>query len=122
MQISVDVHNYMETLVGRVLAEDKYVNHYDNEQLADLACLSLAQLRPIYIRYDIDFLSALPEEKLVILKENAQVAVESAESMIVNDRRRHREDDIPIILGPLRFDDNLELEWFEKPIIETNKS
>ena len=62
------------------------------------------------------------QEEGEILKENAQVAVESAESMIVNDRRRHREDDIPIILGQLRFDDNLELEWFEKPIIETNKS
>lgn len=32
MQISVDVHNYMETLVGRVLAEDFYIEHFSNEQ------------------------------------------------------------------------------------------
>ena len=47
MQISVDVHNYMETLVGHVLAEDSYIEKYDNEQLADLACLALSQLRPV---------------------------------------------------------------------------
>ncbi|MDE1263788.1 MULTISPECIES: late competence development ComFB family protein [Vibrio] len=121
MQISADVHNYMETLVGRVLAEDFYIERFNNEQLADLACLALGQLRPIYIRHDIDFLSALPEERLVELKDNARIAVESAQSLIINDRRQHREDAIPVIVGQLRFDDDIELEWFEKPLIESNK-
>ena len=32
MQISVDVHNYMETLVGAKLAKLEYTEKYDHEQ------------------------------------------------------------------------------------------
>ncbi len=119
MQISVDVHNYMETLVGQVLAQDNYVDNFDNEQLADLACLALSQLRPVYIRHDIDFLSALPEERLVQLKEYAETAVVAAVSMIVDDRRKTRNDDVPVIFSKPVFDDDIELEWFEKPILQS---
>ncbi|TRN22275.1 late competence development ComFB family protein [Vibrio furnissii] len=118
MQISVDVHNYMETLVGQVLAQDQYVDNYSNEQLADLACLALSQIRPIYIRHDVDFLSALPEARLVVLKKRAQTAVQAAESMIVDDRRKNRDDDeIPVVIAQTRFDEDAELEWYEKPIV-----
>ncbi len=78
MQISEDVHNYMETIVGAELAKDEFVSDYSNEQLADLACLALNQLRPVYIRYDIDFLSSLPEERLVSLKKSARTAIPDA--------------------------------------------
>ncbi|AAO07279.1 hypothetical protein VV2_0319 [Vibrio vulnificus CMCP6] len=121
MQISVDVHNYMETLVGQVLAQDEYVSKYTSEQLADLACLALVQLKPVYIRFDIDFLSALPEERVVQFKHNSEVAVKNAESMIVEDRRQHRSDDIPVVFFHVNYDDNAPLEWFEKPILKFNK-
>ncbi|EIT7142713.1 late competence development ComFB family protein [Vibrio vulnificus] len=121
MQISVDVHNYMETLVGQVLAQDEYVSQYTSEQLADLACLALVQLKPVYIRFDIDFLSALPEERLVQFKHNSEVAVKNAESMIVEDRRQHRSDDVPVVFSHVNYDDNAPLEWFEKPILKFNK-
>ncbi|EIY8042371.1 late competence development ComFB family protein [Vibrio vulnificus] len=121
MQISVDVHNYMETLVGQVLAQDEYVGQYTSEQLADLACLALVQLKPVYIRFDIDFLSALPEERLVQFKHNSEVAVKNAESMIVEDRRQHRSDDVPVVFSHVNYDDNAPLEWFEKPILKFNK-
>ena len=121
MRISVDVHNYMETLVGHVLAKNEYIEKYDNEQLADLACLALGQLRPIYIRFDIDFLSALAEEKLVQYKKNSEIAVKNAEVMIQQDRRKNREDDIPVIFAHQSFDDDVELEWFEKPLLKGNK-
>ncbi|HFQ4854524.1 TPA: late competence development ComFB family protein [Vibrio vulnificus] len=121
MQISVDVHNYMETLVGQVLAQDEYVSKYTSEQLADLACLALVQLKPVYIRFDIDFLSALPEERLVQFKHNSEVAVKNAESMIVEDRRQHCSDDIPVVFSHVNYDDNAPLEWFEKPILKFNK-
>jgi hypothetical protein len=121
MQISVDVHNYMETLVGQVLAKPEFVDHFEHEQLADLACLALSQLRPVYIRHDIDFLSALPEERLVTLKTYSQVAVEAAVGMIVDDRRKHRKDEVPVIFSKQRFDDDIELEWFEKPILKKVK-
>ncbi|MCL9779839.1 late competence development ComFB family protein [Vibrio sp. S4M6] len=118
MQISFDVHNYMETLVGHVLADEEYTGKLDHEQIADLACLALSQLRPIYIRHDIDFLSALPEDRLVVLKVAANDAVEAALPMILDDRRQHRDDDIPIIFSHPRVDDDSELEWFEKPLLK----
>lgn len=121
MQISVDVHNYMETLVGQVLAKPEYSEQFDQEQLADLACLALSQLRPVYIRHDIDFLSALPEERLVILKEYAENAVVAAKTMVIDDRRKNRNDEIPIIFSKPKFDDDVELEWFEKPILSKHK-
>ncbi|WP_281630518.1 late competence development ComFB family protein [Vibrio sp. St2] len=117
MQISVDVHNYMETLVGQVLADSQYTDRFDHEQLADLACLALSQLRPVYIRHDIDFLSALSEDRLVVLKRYSETAVEAALTMIVDDRRRNRKDEVPIMFSKPRFDDDTELEWFEKPLV-----
>ncbi|MCG7490480.1 late competence development ComFB family protein [Vibrio sp. Of14-4] len=116
MQISVDVHNYMETLVGQVLADSEYTDRFDHEQLADLACLALGQLRPVYIRYDIDFLSALSEERLVVLKRYSEDAVKASLSMIVEDRRSKRKDEVPVVFSKPKFDDDIELEWFEKPL------
>ncbi|EDL69801.1 late competence development ComFB family protein [Vibrio campbellii] len=120
MQISSDVHNYMETLVGQVLASDQYVDHFDNEQLADIACLALIQLKPVYIRHDIDFLSALPERKLSQFKQSVDVAVENAATMIQEDRRKSRNNDVPVILSHTSYDEDKELDWFEKPILNVN--
>ncbi len=121
MQISVDVHNYMETLVGTKLALLDYTDRFDSEQLADLACIALNQLRPVYIRHDIDFLSALPEEKLVVLNEQVEVALIAAESMIKNDRRT-RDEDLPIVFSqPTRHDDD-DLEWYEIPLLDKKRS
>ena len=122
MQISVDVHNYMETLVGQVLATEEYVSSYTSEQLADLACLALGQLKPIYIRFDIDFLSALPEDKLVLYKRNSEIAVKNAESMIIDDRRRDRNDNMSIIFSQHNFDEDVELQWYEKPLLDPKQS
>ncbi|PWI32354.1 competence protein ComFB [Vibrio albus] len=116
MQISVDVHNYMETLIGAKLAKLEYTNKYTNEQLADLACIALNQLRPVYIRHDIDFLSGLPEEKLLKLQEQAIAALKAAETLIEDDQRKDRNhDDIPVII-PEHSDDE-ELQWYEEPIV-----
>ncbi|MCE0495818.1 late competence development ComFB family protein [Vibrio salinus] len=118
MNISSDVHNYMETIVGQMLAASDFTEKYSEEQLADLACLALSQLRPVYIRYDIDFLSKLPEARAVNFKESAESALAAAESMIQNDRRQNRnEDDVPVIISTTRYKDDIELEWFEKPIV-----
>ncbi|HAS61356.1 MAG TPA: competence protein ComFB [Vibrio sp.] len=118
MQISEDVHNYMENLVGQVLARSEYIEQFDNDQLADLACLALIQLKPVYIRHDIDFLATLSEKRLMMLKEYAETAVSSAKGMILEDRRKDRKDEFPVIFTNPRFDEDAELEWFEKPILK----
>ncbi|MCR9771974.1 late competence development ComFB family protein [Vibrio harveyi] len=120
MQISSDVHNYMETLVGQVLASEQYIDEFDNEQLADIACLALIQLKPVYIRHDIDFLSALPERKLAQFKQSVDIAVQNAAAMILEDRRKNRSNDVPVILSHTSYDEDKELDWFEKPILNVN--
>jgi hypothetical protein len=110
----------METLVGQVLASDVYVEQFDNEQLADIACLALIQLKPVYIRHDIDFLSALPESKLTQFKLSVDVAVENAAAMIREDRRENRDQEVPVILTHTSYDEEQELDWFEKPILNIN--
>ncbi|MFC3025077.1 late competence development ComFB family protein [Vibrio zhugei] len=121
MNIHSGVHNYMEILVGQALVELDFQWYYHEEQLADVACLALNQLRPVYIRHDIDFLSALTEARLVILKESAKTALLAAESMIIHDRRQSR-DNNPVVM-PSRdwFAEDQELEWYETPILKTKE-
>ena len=118
MQINVDVHNYMETLVGNKLAEERFTEQYDNDQLADLACLTLNQLRPIYIRFDIDFLSRLETGKRIQYEEQVAVAVEAAETMIKSDRRIERTEEEVIFADSDEEKENRELEWYEEPILK----
>ncbi|EGQ7763740.1 TPA: late competence development ComFB family protein [Vibrio alginolyticus] len=120
MQISSDVHNYMETLVGQVLSLPEFLEQYDNEQLADIACLALIQLKPVYIRHDIDFLSSLPEQKLSQFKQSADIAVKNAAEMVKEDRRKNRDYDVPVIFSHTSYDDDKELDWYEKPILNVN--
>ncbi|MGP8306763.1 late competence development ComFB family protein [Vibrio sp. YIC-376] len=120
MKISSEVHNYMETLVGQVLSNNKYAKQFDNDQLADIACLSLIQLKPLYIRHDIDLLLSLPEDKITQYKRNAEIAVENAAAMIQEDRRRNRSDEVPVIFSYTRYDGDKELDWYEKPILNVN--
>lgn len=120
MHISSEVHNYMETMVGQVLNMEKYRAQFDDEQLADIACLALIQLKPVYIRHDIDFLSSLSEEKLSQFKQSAYTAVENAVVMVQEERRKERHHDEPVIFSHTRYDGDKELDWFEKPILNLN--
>lgn len=102
MQISEDVHNYMETLVGQALAQPEFSDRFDDDQLADMACIALNQLKPVYIRHDVDFLSSLPESRLVALKNSALTALDVAKEMIINDPRSNRAD-VPAVLPNLNL-------------------
>ncbi len=75
-------HNYMETLVGHVLATEEYVSSYTSEQLAGSCCLALGQLETHSYPFWYWF-SALPKTKLVLYKRNSEIVVKNAESMII---------------------------------------
>ncbi|WP_117234047.1 late competence development ComFB family protein [Vibrio maerlii] len=122
MHIREDVHNYMETIVGNLLSHESYVEKYDNEQLADLACIALNQLRPIYIRYTIDFLSSLPEEKIVAITAQAQTAIDAGLPLIDDDRRTNRFENVPAITRDIRFDEEVSLEWFETSYLKSQQN
>ena len=98
------------------------MSSYTSEQLADLTCLVLGQLNPIYIRFDIDFLSALTEDTIVVYRRNSEIAVKNAESMIIDDRRRDRNDNMSIIFSQHNFDEDVELQWYEKPLLYRKQS
>ncbi len=117
MHISSEVHNYMETMVGQVLNMGKYTTQFDPELLADIACLALIQLKPVYIRHDIDFLSSLPEDKLAQFQKSACIAVENAVAMVQQDRRHNCHNEVPVIFAHTRYDEDKELDWYEKPIL-----
>ena len=119
MQISEDVHNYMETLVGQALAQPEFSDRFDDDQLADMACIALNQLKPVYIRHDVDFLSSLPESRLVALKNSALTALDVAKEMIINDPRSNRAD-VPAVFTKPEFDEDKESEWYETPILPRN--
>ncbi len=117
MHISSEVHNYMETMVGQILNGEQYANQFDNEQLADIACLALIQLKPVYIRHDIDFLSSLPEQKLTQFKQSASIAVDNAVAMVKEDRRENRNDEVPVIFSHTSYDGDRDMDWYEKSIL-----
>jgi len=118
MQITNDVHNYMETLIGQELAQAQYAGKFDRDELGDIACLALNQLRPVYIRHDIDYLSALSEDKLVVLKQQSEEAVTKAVTMIEEDRRDLRKkDDKSADIPPPSSDGSFESEWYDRPIL-----
>lgn len=94
MQISSEVHNYMETLLGSKLVEMEYTEKYNPDQLADLACLVLNRLPPIYIRHDIDMLAALSDQKLVEMGRIVIDTITDVEHMIANDRRTRSPDEL----------------------------
>ncbi len=117
MHISSEVHNYMETMVGQILNGEQYANQFDNEQLADIACLALIQLKPVYIRHDIDFLASLPEQKLTQFKQSASIAVDNAVAMVKEDRRENRNDEVPVIFSHTSYDGDRDMDWYEKSIL-----
>ncbi|GAL16365.1 hypothetical protein JCM19233_7388 [Vibrio astriarenae] len=122
MKISVDVHNYMETLVGKAFLQMELDQKFNDDQLADIACIALGQLKPLYIRHDIDFLSSLAEERLIALSTSTEVAINNAVEFIINDRRLERDvSDLPAHYVSRYADEDQELEWFEKPILSRAK-
>ncbi len=119
MLIGNEVHNYMEKIVGQLFVENELDKRFTADQLQDIACIALSQLRPIYIRHDIDFIAALAARKREFYYQQAQVAIDSAIHMILDDRRQHRDNDFPVIQSESNtlYDDNAELEWYETPIV-----
>jgi hypothetical protein len=120
MHIGNEVHNYMEKIVGQLMIENELQQKYDADKLQDIACIALSQLRPIYIRFDVDFIAALPSAKREQYLNQAQIALHAAERLIVEDRRKHREDDFPVIQSDQNrlYDEDAELEWYETPIVK----
>ncbi|MBE0471028.1 MAG: late competence development ComFB family protein [Methyloprofundus sp.] len=62
MELEFDsIHNYYERLVFNEIQDQYLSSELDEDQLVDMACLALNEIKPRYIRHDVDmsfFMSA----------------------------------------------------------------
>ena len=80
------VHNYYERLVFEVMAE-KDLDISENTY-ADIACVALNQLPTIYIRHELDMISAHSPRELMALRLEVHDAVADAIDFILHNDRR----------------------------------
>lgn len=81
------VHNYYEKLVFNEIVENYRDVGLDEDQLADLACLSLNQLTPRYIRYAVDMSFFLTLSEQQDMHNLVTTAVKSAYNKITQHQR-----------------------------------
>ena len=82
MKLDDDIHNYYEHLVlDRI--EILGLNKTKNENyLADLCCLTLNQIPPRYIRFEVDMSFYLPQSERQQMEMNVVSAVSQAMSFL----------------------------------------
>jgi len=75
MKLDDDIHNYYEHLVLEYIAELGLDKSKSADYLADLCCLTLNQVPPRYIRYEVDMAFYLPQTERLQMKMNVEQAV-----------------------------------------------
>lgn len=78
MKLDDDIHNYYEQLVLQRIEELKLTEKYDTNFIADLCCLTLNQVPPRYIRYDVDMAFYLPPQERQEMEMTVSYAVDKA--------------------------------------------
>ncbi|MFC3094998.1 competence protein ComFB [Alteromonas sediminis] len=75
MKLDDDIHNYYEHLVVEYISELGLDKNKSPDYLADLCCLTLNQVPPRYIRYEVDMAFYLPQTERLQMKMNVEQAV-----------------------------------------------
>lgn len=75
------VHNYYERLVFNEIS-DNYGDQFDENELADMACIALNRIPPRYIRYDIDMSFYMSAQEHQEVAERVSKAVKKAYKII----------------------------------------
>ncbi len=78
MKLDTDIHNYYEQLVFEQINEIELRKNKDSDYLADLTCLTLNQLPPRYIRYEVDMAFYLPNSERYQMQMNVTKAVQTS--------------------------------------------
>jgi len=92
MNISSEINNYTEVLLSGKVLELELSDKYTVSQLADLCCLVLNQVKPLYHRFDIDLISNLSDQDRDDLDKALIKAIQGAELIINQDRRANPTD------------------------------
>lgn len=77
MKLDDDIHNYYEHMVLEHIEELGLTKTKSADYLADLTCLSLNQLSPRYIRYEVDMAFYLPNSERQQMRMNVIHAIQA---------------------------------------------
>jgi hypothetical protein len=72
------VHNFYERHVINEITENYKNSGFDEDQLADMACIALNQISPRYIRHDIDMSFYMSSSEYAEMKQKVKKEVKNA--------------------------------------------
>ncbi len=83
-----NVHNYYETLVFQKTIEllHEHQADFDEELLEDIACITLNNLPPRYVKNEVDVAYFLTAEERVAIDKQIEQAVKHAIKFVVSKR------------------------------------
>ncbi|WP_416308039.1 late competence development ComFB family protein [Neptunicella sp. SCSIO 80796] len=90
MTLDDDIHNYYEHLILERIQTLKLDKTKSPDYLADLCCLSLNQVPPRYIRFEVDMAFYLPQNERQQMEMNVVHAIEKAQKFL--DQKKDNED------------------------------
>ncbi|MBC3767786.1 late competence development ComFB family protein [Neptunicella marina] len=82
MTLDNDIHNYYEHLILERIQELGLDKNKTKDYLADLCCLTLNQVPPRYIRYEVDMSFYLPVAERLQMQMNVIHAVDKAQKFL----------------------------------------
>lgn len=90
MKLDDDIHNYYEKLLLDHITELGLEQEKDQEYLADLCCISLNQLPPRYIRYEVDLAFYMPLSERFDMQNKVKEAVAKARDFLNKNTKKAR--------------------------------
>ncbi|MCW8092882.1 late competence development ComFB family protein [Alteromonas sp. ASW11-130] len=91
MKLDDDIHNYYEHLVLEHIKKLGLDESKSDDYLADLCCLTLNQIPPRYIRFEVDMAFYLPQSEKQQMEMNVEYAVEKAINYLNQAENKKRE-------------------------------
>ncbi|WP_417345515.1 late competence development ComFB family protein [Ferrimonas sp.] len=86
--MDAEIRNYYEILLDQTVTERKLREKFDDDQLADLFCLTLNQLPCRYIRHRVDLNAYASMDELIAMQKNVDEALKRAQEYIGNHPRK----------------------------------
>lgn len=84
-----DVHNYYEKIVYNKIRSELGDENIESEFMEDIACLTLNQLPPRYIRFDVDMMFGLSPTERLEIDEKVNAALAAAISIVSKNENRN---------------------------------
>ncbi|WP_088331784.1 late competence development ComFB family protein [Lacimicrobium sp. SS2-24] len=89
MKLDDDIHNYYEHLVLEKIEQMGLDKSEDQDYLADLCCLTLNQVPPRYIRYEVDMAFYVSPNERHQMEMNVATALNKAKEFLDKKRSDH---------------------------------